>query len=217
MRMGRRSTLGAAFSLSVLGLFSPEPLRDGCWGPMLAHAEESSPSSPPSPHEALLDQGFAALRAQRPAEALLLFRKARFMSVSARTVGAMGLAEEALAHWVDAEQDLSQALAYTQDPWVKAEKEHLTAALERVEAHVGALFVTGCPAGTVVMIGDRSLVRLPMGKPVRLAAGKLHLALVPPAGFSSVESDVELPAGSPTAVALSCPVQPTPPRTSPSS
>jgi hypothetical protein len=44
-----------------------------------------------------------------------------------------------------------------------------------------------------------------MGKPVRLAAGKLHLALVPPAGFSTVESDVELVAGAPTAVALSCP------------
>src|SRR3982751_2270792 len=68
--------------------------------------------------EPLIRRGIELRRAGRDAEALEQFRQANQLAPSPRAAAQIGLAEQALGRWLDADGHLRAALAAPSDPWI---------------------------------------------------------------------------------------------------
>src|SRR5260221_25029 len=68
--------------------------------------------------DAFIKQGIALRRALKEQEALTAFRRAYELAPSPRAVAQIGLAEQALGRWADAEAHLLTALEAVSDPWI---------------------------------------------------------------------------------------------------
>src|SRR5262245_66219882 len=79
--------------------------------------------------ERLISEGVALRRHGRDADALERFRRAHAIAPSARTLGQMGFAEQALGQWLPAERDLEKARATPRDPWIGKNREAIERAL----------------------------------------------------------------------------------------
>jgi tetratricopeptide (TPR) repeat protein len=69
-----------------------------------------------SPGAALLRQGIALRREQRNADALVVFEAAKRIEPSACALAQIGLAQQALGRFSDAERNLRAAVALAEDP-----------------------------------------------------------------------------------------------------
>src|SRR6476646_6198916 len=87
----------------------------------------------------MVEKGIQLRREHRDAEALEEFRRADRLNPAPRIRAQIGLAEQALAQWVDAEKDLAQALSAHDDPWIRERSEALGAALHNIQQHLGSL------------------------------------------------------------------------------
>jgi len=118
----------------------------------------------------LVAQGVELRRDGRDAEALVVFRRAHAIAPTPRVIAQLGLAEQALSKWPDAERDLSTALARSDDPWIAKNAEPLRKALLAVEAHLGWLEVTCDVAGANLRVAGANIGTSPLSLPVRVVA-----------------------------------------------
>src|ERR1044071_3638585 len=66
----------------------------------------------------MVDKGIQLRREHRDAEALAQFKRAEQLNPAPRIKAQIGLAEQALGQWVEAERDLNLALSANEDPWI---------------------------------------------------------------------------------------------------
>ncbi len=148
-----------------------------------------------STEDALIRRGLELRAEGHDGEALTQFREAYERSHSARARAQMGMAEQALGRWVDADQHLREALAQAQDPWVMRTRPVLEQALAVIQQHVGRVEVRGNVPGAVVRIDGRQVGTLPLVEAVPVIAGTVTLEVGAP-GHYPVSRQLVVPAAS---------------------
>jgi len=144
--------------------------------------------------ETWMRAGVELRRAHRDEEALAHFTRAYGQTRSPVAQAQMGLAEQALGRWVEAEEHVRRSLEAATDPWILRNREALRGALSVIEQHLGRIWIDGGIAGAEVIVDDRSVTTLPMAAPVRVVAGTLTLQVRAP-GYESVFRPVTVAAG----------------------
>jgi hypothetical protein len=144
--------------------------------------------------EGLIKRGVELRKAGRDGEALELFKRAHDVAPAPRSLAQMGLAEQALGSWPDAEAHLAQALASRKDPWIAKNVAVLQDALAAVGQHLGSLEVLGKPAGAEVLLDGRVVAKLPLAEPLRVTAGTVPVELRAP-GYLPLVRTVTVVAG----------------------
>jgi hypothetical protein len=130
--------------------------------------------------EGLIQQGLALRRSGKNFEALKFFQRALGLAPTPRSNAQLGLAEQALGHWVESEQHLGTALAADTDGWIRKNRAILEASLSTVRSHVGLVEVTGEPAGASVRVNGNVVGTLPLTEPIRANEGYLEVDLQAP-------------------------------------
>jgi len=145
--------------------------------------------------EVLLRRGVELRRQGRDEEALEIFRSAFRLRATPRAQAQMGLAEQALGHWVDADADIAAAVRAREDPWIARNMNTLLAAHGKVLQHLGQLQVLGSPAGATIQIDDRNVGALPMKAPVHVPLGEVVISVSAP-GHLSITRRTTIPSAS---------------------
>ena len=159
--------------------------------------------------DALITKGLELRREGRALDAIDLFQKAVAIAPTPRSFGQLGLAESAVEHWSDAEEHLNAALASPQDPWVKKNRSSLDQALTLVGTHIGQISLSG-PAGAAIVVSDKSVGSLPLGKPVRVNSGPA-IVTATAQGFRQFEMSVPVEVGKETQLKVVLEPLPPPP------
>lgn len=147
-----------------------------------------------SPAEVLIERGIELRVQHKDREALEQFKKAYELQVTPRVLAQIGLAEQAIGSWVDAEKHLSEALKSASDPWIQKNHDLLAESLRVVASHLGSLEVD-CPvSGAELYVNGSKVGTLPLSTPVRLDAGTTVIE-VRKAGYVTVKRPVEIAAG----------------------
>jgi hypothetical protein len=126
--------------------------------------------------DAAIRRGLDLRREGKDQEALDEFQKAYARNKSVRTLAQIGLAEQALGRWVDAEVHVGQALSDESHPWIRKNAPALKNALAEIQRHVGSLEIIG-PRDAEVRVNGQLVGTLPFTKPVRLPIGVLNVEL----------------------------------------
>ena len=150
-------------------------------------------ASPATDADAALKRGVELRRRGDDAQALAEFQRAFALVASPRALAQIGFAEQALGRWRDAEEHLGQALAGGDDAWIQNNRATLLKSRTAVGAHLGALEVLGAPPGAELRVEGRVVGRLPLARPVRVAAGNVGV---------EVRADGYLPASRSTNIAV---------------
>lgn len=158
------------------------------WSSALS-AVEAAAAEPNVDVEALIKRGNELRGQGKDFEAFHYYRRAYDSAPSPRTAGQLGLVEFALERWVDAEQHFLEALAASNDAWVKKNNDIFLSSLATVRTHIGELDIRGGPPGASVTIGSLPVGELPISRPVRVAAGHVSVGIStgnqPPVQFSA--------------------------------
>ena len=192
MRHARqRARRGGSRRLSflVLGV----GLLGGLRGASDALARSPAKLSATDAPEALIAEGVARRERGEDEAALSSFQRAHGLCHCPRALAQVALAEQALGRWVDAQDQLSQALSHAEDPWIVAKRPLLEQALAEIADHVGWLALSGGVPGAVVSIGGSAVGVLPLARPLRVLAGVAALRVQAP-GYASIERAITVPA-----------------------
>lgn len=146
-----------------------------CFVTAAVEAPYAQAAEPEVDVEALIKRGNELRTKGKDFEAYHYFRRAYDTRSTPRTAGQLGLVEFALERWVDAELHLQEALASSNDPWVKENNDIFLSSLATVRTHLGDLDIRGGPPGALVTVGSLPAVELPLPRPLRVAAG--HVAV----------------------------------------
>jgi hypothetical protein len=130
--------------------------------------------------DALIAQGLKAMRKGDYQAALDAFRRAHQARPTTRSHAEIGLAEQALHRWLEAEADLAGALAEEEDAWLKEHRSLLDKALADVRSHLGMLTVESGPRGAEVKINGEPRGVLPLPKPLFLLPGTVQVEITAP-------------------------------------
>jgi hypothetical protein len=144
----------------------------GIAGTARAQAADPSPA----------DEGVELRRTGRDAEALAVFQRALAIDGSPRTRAQVALAEQALGFWVDAERDLSAALASGGAPWFVQHQSTLESALKAIRARLATLDVESNVPGAELWLNGSAVGELPLASPLRVVAGIVDVEVRAP-GF----------------------------------
>lgn len=144
--------------------------------------------------ESLLRRGIEQRRRGEDTEALASFQAAHELDPTPRAKAQIGLAEQALGRWLDADKHLGEALSAGVDPWIVKNREALEGARATVEKHLGWLSVTADAEGAELWIDGARRGSLPLSSPVRLVAGTAVVEVRAP-GHEPVQRRVEVTAG----------------------
>jgi hypothetical protein len=184
--------------------------------PSPARAQESG-------DDARITEGVQLRSEGRDLQALQVFREVYAASPTPRALAQIGLAEQALGRWIEAEADLERALAQKEDGWVTRHRGQLDAALAIVQHHLGWVAVESSISGAELWIDGERAASLPRIEPLRAVAGAVVLE-VRAAGYDPLRRTIEVEPGGraqerfvlvPSRAAPSPPVDP-PRATSPS-
>lgn len=154
-----------------------------------AHAAD-----PNSDAEELIRKGIQLRKNRDDAAAVREFQKAYDLSHSPRAAGQLGLAQQALGRWVDAERHVGEAMRATDDPWVARNRAALDQSLATIQDHLGRVEITGDPAGAEVLVNGRPVGKLPLAEAVRVSAGQVDIDLRAP-GFVPVQRTLTIVGG----------------------
>ena len=138
-------------------------------------AVAASPAAGSQSEDDLIGRGVKLRKAGDDQSARDLFRQAYDRFHSPRAAGQLGLAEQALGRWEEAEAHLRESLRSPDDPWVKKNYDALTRDIQIVKAHVARIEITGQPEGAEIIVNGRSVGRLPLGAPVSASAGEVDV------------------------------------------
>jgi hypothetical protein len=169
----RRVSFGLAVALVGLAVVSPRAWAEG-------------------DEDAAVRRGLDLRREGKDQEALEEFQKAYGRKRSARTIAQIGLAEQALGRWVEAEAHVGQALTDDNHPWIRKNAPTLKSALAEIQRHVGSLEIIGPPAAEV-RVNGQVIGTLPFAKAVRVPIGILNV---------EVRKDGYLPSSRPVSIAV---------------
>jgi hypothetical protein len=135
----------------------------------------------PQPADALIGRGIALRRARRDGEAWTVFHEAYTRCHCAEALGQRGLAAAALARWVEAERDLVEALADTQDPFVQHYGNALRIQLAEVRSHLATVTVLAEAPEARVTLDDGAAQPISAdGLALRVAEGPHRLSVEAP-------------------------------------
>jgi hypothetical protein len=160
--------------------------------------------------DAALSRGVELRRQRRDEEALAQFQAAYRARPSGRARAQIGLAEQALGRWLEAERDIEAALASSGESWIDANRAALEQALKEVSRRNSTLRVVCDTPGADVFLGATAIGRAPLG-PLRVAAGRSEIEVRVP-GRPPARQVVDLAAGSEHTLSFAFPpVLPAPP------
>ena len=125
--------------------------------------------------EDLIRRGNELRRRGLDGKVLPLFQQAYELAGTPRTAAQLGLCALQLGYAVEAEQHISEALAASQDPWVRQYREALTTALRTARSRIAEVVVLGSPAGAEVVVNGRSAGRFPLSEAVRVGEGAVKI------------------------------------------
>jgi len=158
---GRVQSLGTVFLFSLLSLSLL------AWRPD-AHAEDA---------DALLRQGVQLRKQGKDREAFEVFQRAVAIEKTPHALAQLGLSEQALGLWPQAEMHIKQALEVGDDAWIKKNHAALDGALRTIDAHLGSLEIWGEPAGAEVLFNDNPVGTLPATGGVRVEIGRVTFSV----------------------------------------
>jgi hypothetical protein len=131
--------------------------------------------------DALINQGLKAMRKGDYQAALEAFQRAHQARPSTRSRTEIGLAEQALHRWAEAETDLAGTLSEkAEDPWLESHRALLEKALTDVHSHLGMLTVEAGPRGAQVKINGETRGLLPLPRPLFLLPGMAQVEITAP-------------------------------------
>lgn len=130
--------------------------------------------------DALIAQGLKAMRKGDYQAALDAFRHAHAARPAVRSHAEIGLAEQALHRWVEAEADLAGALVEGEDAWLDSHRTLLEKALSDVRSHLGMLTVESGPRGAELKIDGERRGVLPLPRPLCLLPGTAKVEITAP-------------------------------------
>lgn len=144
--------------------------------------------------DALLRQGVELRKEGKDREAFELFQRAVSIQKTPRALGQLGLCEQALGLWPNAESHLKEALAAAGDPWTKKNRSTLEESVRAIDAHLGSLEIWGDPADAEVLFNGRPVGALPATGPVRVEIGQVNVT-VRAKGYADTTRTVDIKAG----------------------
>ena len=144
--------------------------------------------------DAAIKHGVELRRRGDDLQALDEFQRAHSLQRSAHALAQIGFAEQALGRWREAEEHLGLALADTSDAWIRRHREVIEHSRAIVAGHLGSLEVLGGPEGAELRIDGWPVARLPVARPVRVAAGRIGIELVAE-GYLTATRPVTITAG----------------------
>lgn len=150
---------------------------------LVASLRAATVTAQPAEDESLYRRGADLREAGRDEEALAVFREVLERRPSGRARAQVALAEQALGRWLDADAHLRAALEDRADPWVRRHRGVLEGALAMIARHVGAIALSGEPAGARVSVDGAPVGMLPMSEPVRALAGEVTLEVSAPGRY----------------------------------
>lgn len=144
---------------------------------MSTFAQPANASDAPSdePSEAAIQRGIRLRKAGDDTGALPEFQAGYQLAHTPRAAAQLGLVEQALGHWDDAEVHLTEAIRTTGDSWVEKNRAALQKSLAVAKDHVGTLQVTGEPEGAEVYVNGRRRGQIPMSAPISVIAGDVDV------------------------------------------
>jgi hypothetical protein len=149
-----------------------------------------SPARGENAEDAAIRRGVELRKAGNDQAALEEFRSAYSLTKSARSLAQIGLAEQALGRWVDAEAHLEEALSNDAQPWIHKHAAVLREAVTEIQPHVGSLEIIG-PSGAEARVNGLVVGTLPFPKPVRIPIGTVNVELTK-AGFLATSRTVSI-------------------------
>ena len=159
-------SVGVAFVGAVVAVVAAQPLAVGAG----ASSEADS----------LIRHGIELRKAHDDEGAAREFQKAYDQVHTPRAAGQLGLAEQALGRWEDAERHVGEALHTPSDAWVVKNRAILDEALGAIQGHLARIEVIGDPEGGDVSVNGRVVGKLPLKEVVRVSAGEVEVELHAP-------------------------------------
>jgi hypothetical protein len=122
--------------------------------------------------DALIGRGVELRRERRDAEALEAFQRAYAIDHGAHALTQVGLADQALGLWVEAEAALGEALATGDaDPWVAKHRAQLADVLRELQSHLADIEVTATPPAAAIWINGARAQPMPGTNRYRVVSG----------------------------------------------
>jgi hypothetical protein len=159
----RRSTLPLFVSFAVLASSVPSP--------RVASAEEATDD------QGHIQRGVELRRAGHDREALAEFEAAWSLRRTPRARAQIGLAQQALGHWREAEGAIDDALGASDDEWIVRYKGALLKARSVVQNHLAWLYVESKVVGAALSLEGQPARTLPLDAPLRIEAGVVRFEL----------------------------------------
>lgn len=153
--------------------------------------------------EALIRQGIELRKRGDDARAHGYFKRAYDLSKTPRAAAQLGLVDQAVGRFGEAEMLLVEALA-TNDPWVQQHRSTLEDSLKVVRQHLGGIVVAGAPAGTTWSDAEHRGAALPANGAIWVAPGTATLRFEAP-GRQATTKTVTVAAGDSVALQVDLP------------
>jgi hypothetical protein len=161
-------------------------------------------AAPSDEAETLVARGLELRRARRDEEALAAFEQAYRSQATATILAQIGLAEQALGRFVEAERHLIASLGTT-EPWIEKRRAALEQALRVIQARLSWLEVSSNVTGAELWLDDRRQAALPAPS-FRVTSGSHRVSLRAKDG-RSLERTIELGPGERHVLQLEFPTQ----------
>lgn len=142
----------------------------------------------------LIRHGIELRRRYDDEAAVREFQKAYDLVHTPRAAAQLGLAEQALGRWEDAERHVDESLHAGSDAWVAKNRATLEEALGTIQAHLGRIEVIGDPAGAEVSVNGRSVGALPIADPIKVSAGQVDVEMHAP-GYVAAQRTLTIVGG----------------------
>jgi hypothetical protein len=149
---------------------------------------------PSAEAEQLIRRGIELRKAHEDERALREFQKAYKLTRVPRAAGQLGLAEQAVGRWEEAEQHVREALDAPNDPWVTKYHDSLVDAMGLIQRHLGRVEIIGEPEGAEVSVNGRQVGRLPLADPITVSVGEVDIELRAP-GYQPGQRTITLVVG----------------------